>query len=104
MTSSTFSNNSAGGAGAAIFANGTTVEVVNSILANSTGTNCGVQSAGTIGNGTFNISDDSSCGFGSSTGLNGDTIGDSVLPLLERAPEQRRTDRHDRVAIEQPRD
>ena len=82
VTSSTFSNNSAGGTGAAIFANGTTVEVVNSILANSTGTNCGVESAGTIGNGTFNISDDSSCGFGSSTGLNGDTIGDSVLPLL----------------------
>jgi len=83
VTSSTFSNNSAVGAGAAIFANGTTVEVVNSILANSTGTNCGVESAGTIGNGTFNIADDSSCGFGSSTGLNGDAIGDSVLPLLE---------------------
>jgi Abnormal spindle-like microcephaly-assoc'd, ASPM-SPD-2-Hydin len=82
VTSSTFSNNSASGAGAAIFADATTVEVVNSILANSTGTNCGVESAGTIGNGTFNISDDSSCGFGSSSGLNGDTIGDSVLPLL----------------------
>ena len=54
---------------------------MNSILANSTGTNCGVESAGTIGNGTFNISDDSSCGFGSSTALS-DTIGDSVLPLL----------------------
>jgi Abnormal spindle-like microcephaly-assoc'd, ASPM-SPD-2-Hydin len=83
VTSSTFSNNSAVGAGAAIFANGTTVEVVNSILANSTGTDCGVESAGTIGNGTFNIADDNSCGFGSSTGLNGDAIGDSVLPLLD---------------------
>ena len=82
VTSSTFSSNSASGAGAALFADATTVEVVNSILANSTGTNCGVESAGTIGNGTFNISDDSSCGFGGSTGLNGDTIGDSVLPLL----------------------
>ena len=85
VTSSTFSNNSAGvaGASAAILANNTTVQVTNSILANSTGANCGVQSAGVIGNGGDNISDDGSCGFGSSTGANGDTIGDNVLPLLD---------------------
>ena len=47
-------------------------------MANSTGSNCGVQSTGVIGNGGGNISDDASCGFGSSTGVNGDTIGDSV--------------------------
>jgi hypothetical protein len=85
VTSSTFSNNSAGvaGAGAAILANNTTVQVTNSILASSTGANCGVQSAGVIGNGGDNISDDGSCGFGSSTGANGDTIGDDVVPLLD---------------------
>ena len=85
VTSSTFSNNSAGigGAGAAIFANNTTVQVTNSILASSTGANCGVQSAGVIGNGGDNISDDGSCGFGSSIGANGDTIGDDVVPLLD---------------------
>ncbi|MGC2759495.1 choice-of-anchor Q domain-containing protein [Candidatus Binatus sp.] len=83
VTSSTFSNNSAGvsGAGAAILANNTTVEVTNSILSNSTGLNCGVQSGGVIGNGGYNISDDTSCGFGSSLGANGDTIGDDVNPL-----------------------
>ncbi|WP_422297150.1 choice-of-anchor Q domain-containing protein [Candidatus Binatus sp.] len=84
VTSSTFSNNSAGvsGAGAAILANNTTIEVTNSILASSTGLNCGVQSGGVIGNGGDNISDDTSCGFGSSVGANGDTIGDDVNPLL----------------------
>jgi hypothetical protein len=85
VTSSTFSNNSAGvgGAGAAILANNTTVQVENSILASSTGANCGVQSAGVIGNSGDNISDDGSCGFGSSIGSNGDTIGDDVVPLLD---------------------
>jgi CSLREA domain-containing protein len=85
VTSSTFSNNSAGiaGSGAAILANNTALQVTNSILANSTGLNCGVSNAGVIGNGGGNISDDSSCGFGTSTGANGDTVGDSVLPLLD---------------------
>jgi hypothetical protein len=38
---------------------------------------------GTVGNGGSNISDDASCGFGTSTGANGQTIGDSVNPLLD---------------------
>ncbi len=83
VTNCTFSNNSATGSGAAIFANGGTIQIVNSILANSTGTNCGSQSTGVIGNGGFNISDDGSCDFGSSTGFNDDTLGDNVLPLLD---------------------
>ena len=85
VTSSTFANNSSGSssAGAAILATDTTVQVANSILAGSTGTNCGVVGTGVIGNGGFNISDDGSCGFGSSPGANGDTIGDNVPPLLD---------------------
>ena len=50
--------------------------LTNSILANSTsGGNC----SGSIIDGGYNISDDASCGFGTSTGANGETIGDSVL-------------------------
>jgi CSLREA domain-containing protein len=87
IDSSTFSANSSvlvGNTGAAIFGNGTTITVSNSILANSIGFNCPVgQVVEVIGNGGGNISDDSSCGFGSSTGANGKTIGDGVLPLLD---------------------
>jgi Cep192 domain 4 len=86
VTSSTFSNNSAGGvagAGAAILANNATLTVTNSIMANSTGLNCGVSNAGVIANGGDDISDDGSCGLGSSTGANGDTIGDNIAPLLD---------------------
>ena len=85
VTSSTFANNSSGSssAGAAILATDTTVQVANSILAGSTGANCGVVGTGVVGNGGFNISDDGSCGFGSSPGANGDTLGDNVLPLLD---------------------
>jgi len=44
-------------------------------LANeSSGENC----SGTITNGGYNISDDASCGFGTSTAANGATIGDSI--------------------------
>jgi hypothetical protein len=32
--------------------------------------------------GGYNISDDGTCGFGSITGANGQTLGDSVNPLL----------------------
>ena len=49
------------------------------ILAASTGGNC----LGTITADGYNISDDNSCGFGSSTGANGKTIGDNVDPLLD---------------------
>jgi len=102
VTSSTFSNNSAGagGAGAAILANNTTVQVTNSILAGSTGANCGVQSAGAIGNGADNISDDGSCGFGSSVGANGDTIGDNVLPLLGTSGLQNNGGPTDTIALQ----
>ncbi|MFZ2060650.1 MAG: choice-of-anchor Q domain-containing protein [Candidatus Binatus sp.] len=102
VTSSTFSNNSAGvsGAGAAILANNTTVEVTNSILSNSTGLNCGVQSGGVIGNGGYNISDDTSCGFGSSLGANGDTIGDDVNPLPATGGLQNNGDPTDTIALQ----
>ncbi len=86
VTSSTFSNNSAGsvaGAGADIMANNTTLTITNSIMANSIGSHCGVTNSGVIANGGNDISDDSSCGLGSSTGANGDTIGDNVNPLLD---------------------
>jgi len=84
VTNSTFSGNSAGAGagidgGGGIFNTGGTATVTNSILATSTGNNC----AGiTIFNGGYNISDDASCLFGSSTGANGQHIGDNVIPKL----------------------
>jgi hypothetical protein len=82
VTNSTFSGNSAT-TGGAIYSesSGTTtraiasgVTVNNSILAKSTsGGNC----SGSITDGGYNISDDTSCGF-AGTGANGDTIGDGV--------------------------
>lgn len=70
VTNSTFSGNRGG-----IIANSGTLTVTNSILASSTsGRNCN----GTIVNGGYNISDDASCGFGSSAAANGNTIGDGV--------------------------
>ncbi len=97
VTNSTFSNNQANGGGSAIFNDGAgTVSVsnstfagnhnggivnasgsfalANSVLSGNAGANCG----GTIGNGGYNISDDASCGFGTSIAANGDAIGDSV--------------------------
>src|SRR5208282_4238989 len=81
VTNSTFSGNSATNGGGIY--NGGTATVSNSILANEdTGGNC----SGTITYGTnsgYNISDDGTCVFGtSSTGANGDPIGDNVNPLL----------------------
>ena len=60
-----------------------TVKVSNSIVAagGAAGLSCGVYRA-TIDDGGYNISDDTTCGFGSSTGANGATIGDNVNPLL----------------------
>jgi CSLREA domain-containing protein len=70
--SATFSGNYDGG-GIAI--SGGTLTVSNSIFANSgSGGNC----LGSITDGGYNISDDASCGFVSSTAANGDMIGDSV--------------------------
>ena len=82
VTNSTFSGNSASLGGGGIY-NGGTATVSNSILANEdTGGNC----SGTITYGTksgYNISDDGTCVFGTtSTGANGDPIGDNVNPLL----------------------
>src|SRR5215472_13048594 len=76
----------AGNAGAVLFVTGGAFTVENSILTNSTGgANCGVMTGGSIVNGGGNITDDSLCGFGSSTAANGDTIGDNVMPLLDPA-------------------
>jgi hypothetical protein len=102
VTSSTFSDNSAGvgGAGAAILVNATTLQIKNSILANSTGLNCGVSNSGVIGNGGDNISDDSSCGLGTSTGANGDTIGDNVSPLLDNNGLQNNGGPTDTIALQ----
>jgi predicted outer membrane repeat protein len=82
VTNSTFSGNSATNGGGGIY-NAGTATVSNSILANKdTGGNC----SGTITYGTksgYNISDDGTCVFGTtSTGANGDPIGDNVNPLL----------------------
>ena len=102
VTSSTFSNNGAGGsaAGAAILANNTTVHVTNSILANSTGLGCGVSGTGVIANGGDNISEDASCGFGSSVGANGDTIGDDINPLLDASGLQNNGGPTDTIALQ----
>jgi hypothetical protein len=83
VTDSTFSGNSASNNGGGGIYNAGTATVSNSILANKdTGGNC----SGTITYGTnsgYNISDDGTCGFGTtSTGANGDPIGDNVKPLL----------------------
>jgi CSLREA domain-containing protein len=104
ISSSTFSTNSSVSAvntGAAIYGNGSTIAVSNSILANSIGFNCPVgQAVEVIGNGGGNISDDSSCGFGSSIGANGKTIGDSVLPLLDTTGLQNNGGPTDTIALQ----
>jgi hypothetical protein len=102
VTNSTFAGNSAGtsAAGAAVLANNSTITVTNSILASSTGLSCGVSGSGVIGNGGDNISDDSSCGFGSSTGANGDTIGDGVNPLLDSGGLQNNGGPTDTIALQ----
>jgi CSLREA domain-containing protein len=86
ILNSTFWDNKVGGggAGAVLFVTGGALTVENSILAGSSGgSNCGTTGSGSIVNGGGNISDDSSCGFGSSIAANGDTIGDNVMPLLD---------------------
>ena len=83
VTNSTFSGDSAG-AGGSIYNNASIVTITNSVLAGSSGGNCAAVDE-TITNGGYNISDDATCGFGTSTGANGKTIGDSVNPLLAPA-------------------
>ena len=76
VTNSTFQDNEAPEA-SAIASSGGTVTVLNSILADSTvfeGGNClGISSPN-----NFNISDDGTCGFGTQTAANDQTIGDNV--------------------------
>ena len=108
ITNSTFSGNTSASGGAGIFhASGTlgvsnntisgnsdsssgggidngaasgSVTITNSILASNTNGNCVGSS---VANGGLNISDDATCGFGSATGANGQTIGDSVNSKLD---------------------
>jgi CSLREA domain-containing protein len=66
----------------AIFENDSnSLTIVNSILADNTGGNCAEFDI-TSTSFSYNISDDGTCGFGTSTGANSKTIGDNVNPLL----------------------
>ncbi len=56
-----------------------------SILAGNTGTNCQCYGVGLTNEG-YNISDDDTCHFGTSTGASGQTLGDDVFPLLASSP------------------
>ena len=76
---STFSDNSVG-----ISNDAGTVTIENSVLAGNSKGNCSAAYTA-IGNGGYNIADDATCGFGTSTGANGKTIGDNVNPLLASA-------------------
>ncbi|MFZ0889493.1 MAG: PQQ-binding-like beta-propeller repeat protein [Candidatus Binataceae bacterium] len=78
IADSTFSGNGAFSDGGGIFLWGSAA-FRNSILAGNTGGNC----SGPTTNGGDNISDDASCGFGTSKGANGKPIGDNVNPLLD---------------------
>jgi CSLREA domain-containing protein len=83
ISNSTFSGNSAGGIGGAVFDDGGTATLSNTILAGSSGGDCAVPFGGSLVNGGYNIADDVTCGFGTSTGANGKTIGDNTNPLLD---------------------
>lgn len=87
IINSTVSGNSADTSGGAVYddasavGGGPSMTITNSIFANSTsGGNCGNPQL--IENGGYNISDDGTCGFGSSVAANGKTIGDNVNPRL----------------------
>jgi len=83
VTNSTFAGDSAT-FGGGIYAPASTTSVANSvansILTASSGGNC---YAVALTNDGYNIDDDGSCGFGTSSGANGQTIGDNVSPLLD---------------------
>jgi len=80
VTSCTFLDNTATSGGAAF--NGGGLTLANSIFASISGNNCASDST-SINDGGFNIADDATCGFGTSTGANGQTIGDNVDPMLD---------------------
>ena len=82
VSNSTISGNSDSSSGGGIDngAAGGSVTITNSILASNTNGNCVGSS---VTNGGLNISDDATCGFGSATGANGQTIGDSVNSKLD---------------------
>lgn len=81
VSNSTFSGNLAS-SGGGVYSNANITTISNTILAGSSGGNCAAVNGGTITNSGNNISDDGTCGFGTSTGGNGKTIGDNVNPLL----------------------
>ncbi len=78
VTNSTLSDNGADeyAEGGGIYNDGTAT-VTNSILAYSSPGNCGGPATPPVTDGSYNISDDTSCGF-TGTGANGYTIGDGV--------------------------
>src|ERR1035437_9609945 len=78
VTNSTFFGNNR--SDASIFRAGGSITFTNSIL---TGYFAPGNCDGTIIDGGHNISSDASCGFGTSTGANGQTLGDNVNPLLD---------------------
>jgi hypothetical protein len=81
VNNSTFSGNLASNGGG-LYINSSTLNIANSIVSNSQGGNCFALNE-TFNNSGYNISDDATCGFGSSTGANGKTIGDNTNPLLD---------------------
>jgi hypothetical protein len=82
VTNSTMSGNSDTSSGGGIdnAAAGGSVTITNSILSSNTNGNCVGSS---VTNGGLNVSDDATCVFGSATGANGQTIGDSVNSMLD---------------------
>jgi len=82
VTNSTFSGNQAAITGGALF-NAGIASVEGSILVDSTGGDCAGTAITNLGG---NIADDATCGFGTSTGANGQTIGDNIAnPGLDPA-------------------
>ena len=84
VINSTLSGNTAGHAasGGGIYNNGGSATITNSVLANNTHDDCD-GSAISGGSPTYDIDDDGTCNFGNNPGANGQTIGDSINPLLD---------------------
>jgi predicted outer membrane repeat protein len=84
VANSTLSGNTASSFGGGVDnSSEATITFRGTILTASSNGNC--SNTGTIINGGYNISDDATCGFGSSTGANGRTLGDNVNPNLDPA-------------------
>ena len=83
VINSTFVDNSVEDTGGSSINNsGATLTLANSIFAmSSNGPNCSGSPAN--GGGSYNISDDASCGFGAITGANGQSLGDNINPQLD---------------------